>query len=715
MYPISTNLTTLGSRYSFIFDTGAKRLKHGVLGMFLERSDELICGVEADEKGSYLPFSSLPNHFQAVYQNIDMNSVSFRAVNKDGGYNMDVTFTSPFCPSEEKMNTAPVFYVDVTLTRSTRPHNLVKVKKNIDSGTLRFGLRDDGLATSSHSRFCDFRYEVETDSRFVLGDFARTLHLKLFRDGEEVKTVSCQERLIGPEGSVNSNGIFEIPFTLTEGAFHTGFIFCGYCAIRDFISIYGRPHNLLYTSYFSDMDQLTEYACRYRNENMAKTCFVSKTITDSSLSQSWKDLIAFSFQSYKLNTVYSSDETGKKAYHVWEGNCMYASTMDVEYNNGLFYYTYFPEALPMLLDQWAVSENGEGYIDHDLGEAYVIARAKYSYPMIIEENCCYLLMLYACCSVQGSFEEARIRFDMVKRLARRILESDTTGNGIPDTGTDNTIDDAIPAIQNAKEQTYLAFKSACALQCYSRMADALGYPEESRQALSRSRQIIESVDRELWRGDHYGICTDTSQDGCRRFLTHEMLTGPMEGRDSYSIYAENGMLYPFLSGLTLRYFNYDRLSRDITEAFRACCTPFGCNHSNDSDSIWFSQNMWRDFTAAYLGHDMLDNADRYWDFQKIMNTGDHLNLYIDTFGENALWYYPRGLTSIGVLFAALRLKIDGFSKVIQIAPLRKTMRIPLVSFTDWKTLRTPWVNVENGKVLIENEDLLKDFKVVLSL
>ena len=175
------------------------------------------------------------------------------------------------------------------------------------------------------------------------------------------------------------------------------------------------------------------------------------------------------------------------------------------------------------------------------------------------------------------------------------------------------------------------------------------------------------------------------------------------------------MLYPFLSGLTLRYFNYDRLSRDITEAFRACCTPFGCNHSNDSDSIWFSQNMWRDFTAAYLGHDMLDNADRYWDFQKIMNTGDHLNLYIDTFGENALWYYPRGLTSIGVLFAALRLKIDGFSKVIQIAPLRKTMRIPLVSFTDWKTLRTPWVNVENGKVLIENEDLLKDFKVVLSL
>lgn len=77
MYPISTNLSTLGSRYTLIFDIAAKRLKHGVLGMFLEQSDQLICGVESEGiSGSYLPFSDLPNHFQAFYQTLEMNSVS---------------------------------------------------------------------------------------------------------------------------------------------------------------------------------------------------------------------------------------------------------------------------------------------------------------------------------------------------------------------------------------------------------------------------------------------------------------------------------------------------------------------------------------------------------------------------------------------------------------------------------------------------------------
>lgn len=716
MQLMSTNLTTLGLRYTLIFDAGEKRIKHGVLGMFLEQTSQLICGISAPEiPASYLPFSEQENRFEAVYMSITYNSVTYRAINKEGGYNLEVTFTSPFLPQQEKMNVAPMFYVDVKVQRSTRPHNLVKVKQNISEGTLLFGLQADDLQLYPRGHRCGISYDIQTSSRFVLGDFARTLNLKLYQNGQALETVNCQELLYSFDGRANEKGVFEVPFQLSEQVpeFKTSFVLAGYSQVRDFISIHEKPYNLLYTSYFQDIEAVLQYAIENKEACMQQSAFMDQSITDTSLSQSWKDFIAFTFQSYKLNTVYCCDKEGNKAYHVWEGNCMYNSTMDVEYNNGLFYYTYFPEVLPVLLDQWAQTEQGEGYIDHDCGAGYVIEKANYSYPMIIEENCNFIQMLYAYCVQQGSWEKAKQHYETLKKLVKCIFEADTTGNGIPNTGTDNTIDDAVPAIQNAKEQTYLAIKSACTLQCFAKIAVAQSDLSNANAATQRANKIIDSVEEVLWKGDHYAVCTDETQDGYWRFLTHETLSGAMEGKDSYSIYAENGMLYPMMSGFMPERLNYNRLSENIFCSEKYCSTEYGCNHSNDSDSIWFSQNLWRDFIAAYLGHDMLDNVDKYWGFQKIMNTNKRLNLYIDTFGENALWYYPRGLTSVGVLYAMLRLQIDAFQKEIRISPLRKSLRIPLVSFADWNARILPWVVVKDGIVQIEHEELLKGYRVVI--
>lgn len=715
MQMMSTNLTVLGSRYSLIFDSSARRLRHGVLGMFLEKTSELICGVEAPGiASSYLPFSDRENRFEAVYMSTTCNSVTYQAINKEGGYNLEVTFTSPFLPGEVQMNVAPLFYVDVRITRSTRPHNLVKVKHNIDHGIFRLGLQSEGLTAYPNNNACDYTYDIQTRSQFVLGDFARELHVELYRDGQDVDRFSCRERLYSFDGRAASDGTLEVPFTLdNSGIFSTSFLLATYSPIRDFISIHGTPHNLLYTSFFSDLNEVVAYGIANRSKALAHSAVMDSTVCDSSLSQSWKDFIAFSFQSYKLNTIYSCDAAGNWAYHIWEGNCMYNSTMDVEYNNGLFYYTYFPEVLPLLFQQWADTEQGEGYIDHDCGAGYHIEKASYSYPMIVEENCNYLLMLHAYCRMRGQFHLAQEHLPVLLQLVQKLLDADTTGNGIPNVGTDNTIDDAVPAIQNAKEQTYLALKSACALQAFAELAEALHLKEEARTARDRASQICRSVDELLWRGDHYAVCTDRTQDGYWRFLTHETLSGPMEGRDSYSIYAENGLVYPMLTGFTPDFLNYPRLRQNIAISEQKCSTQYGCNHSNDSDSIWFSQNLWRDFAAAYLGHDMLDNIDKYWEFQKMMNTNGNLRLYIDTFGENALWYYPRGLTSVGVFHALLRLQIDGVAKEVRIAPLRRSLRLPLVFFADWKSGRIPWVHVTDGAVRLEHPELLGDYRLVI--
>ncbi len=40
------NLSTFGSRFSLIFDQHNKRVKHAALGMFIEHTSELFCGVK---------------------------------------------------------------------------------------------------------------------------------------------------------------------------------------------------------------------------------------------------------------------------------------------------------------------------------------------------------------------------------------------------------------------------------------------------------------------------------------------------------------------------------------------------------------------------------------------------------------------------------------------------------------------------------------------
>lgn len=709
---MTRNLSTFGSRFSVIFDPYHRMIKHGVLGMFLERESELICGVETSGKPeSYLPLSSKPNRFDAVYSTATMNSITYHGINTDSGYDLTCTFTSPFSPHDEKLMVAPFFYVDVKVERRIRPHNLKGVKKNIEKGALHFGIQGDGLQLHPHDHTIDLNYDIHTSSRFVQGDFARTLQLHLMKDQQKIENFANTERLWNADADCQDGGLFVLPFDFTQqDAFTFQFIWAAFNT-DDFIKVNGKTHQLLYTSHFSTLDDVIAYAHEHREAILHKSHFFDETIEASSLSRSWKDFISFTYQSYKLNTLYTIDRNASKSFTVWEGNCMYNATLDVEYNNGLFYYTLCPSLLPIQFEQWAATESGEGFIDHDLGEGYQIKRAKYAHPMKVEENCNFILMLYAHCITQNDMQVAKQHFDTMKRLIDFMIAADTTGNGIPNLGTDNTIDDAVPAIQNAKEQTYLAIKTACTYQCFAKLCDHLGEEPYKHKVLLQAEKIMQTVDSELWLDDHYGVCLDTSQEGYRAFLTDEILQGPMLGKDSYSIYAENGLLYPLLCGFMPNYLNTARLRQNIFQSYMACDAQYGCHHSNDSDSIWFSQNMWRDFTAAYLGHDLLDNVDKYWDFQKMMNTNGQSKLYIDTYGENALWHYPRGLTSIGVLYAMLRLQINRLSQTICIRPLRTTLRMPLPMFADWQQSRMPWVVVDNKDVHIENEDLLKGYKL----
>lgn len=706
------NLSSFGSRFSLIFDPENKVVKHSSLGMFLEQTSKLVCGVTSELGDSFLPFSDRNNNFQSVYMSTTQNSVTYKGVNKDDGYDFEVTFTSPFAPQHEKLMVAPFFYVDVKLKKNTRPHNLIKVKKNIGKGQFVFGVQNETLDFEVQNKTLKLTYEIDTQSRFVLGDFARILKIDIEKNGQVLEKINCVEYICSEMAHIEKDNLFYADFNFDEkDEWEFSYVWSTYNDLH-FTKMYDEVCGFLYEHYFVDYQAVIDYAFKEKKEILQISKFYDNIFENSSLSRSWKDFIAFTFQSYKLNTLYIGKNLSEKSFSVWEGNCMHNSTLDVEYNDGLFYFTMCKELLPSMLKQWAKTEKDSGFIDHDLGKCFTVGNnSQYSHAMEIEENCNFILMLHAFTKMTGNLDIVKEHYDVLKKLIDFMISADTTGNGIPNIGTSNTIDDAIPAIQFAKEQTYLALKSAVAYQVFSEIATYLSDEVYSKKAKKQSETIIQTVDTQLWKQDHYGVCLDECQDGYKAFVTKELLRGPMQGKDEMSIYAENGLLYPLISGFSIQNIDISRMQQDIYHAYLACDTIYGCNHSENSDSIWISQNLWRDFIAAYLDYDFLDNVDKYWEFQKIKNTNGKLNLYIDTVGENALWYYPRGLTSIGVFYASLRLKIDGIEKTIEISPLRKTMRIPLVAFTDWENLRTPLVLVCNGKVSIENADLISEYDV----
>lgn len=714
MNTMAYNLSSFGSRFSLIFDPHNKKVKHGTLGMFLEHTSDLICGVVSDESESFIPYSGKTNNFQMVYMSTKQNSLTYTAINKMQGYNMEVTFTSPFAPGDEKMMCAPFFYVDVKITKSGRPHNLVKVMNNMSKGTFVFGVQDEALNLVKNGNNVEIGYDIQTQSRFIVGDFARTLKIQIEDEkGETLETVSCKEVLSSDSAVAKDDGLFYADFDLSEkDEWNFSYVWATHYN-SNFIRVDDVPYKFLYENYFDSANAVTDFAWAEKCSIMKKSKFYEDMFENSSLSRSWKDFIAFTFQSYKLNTLWAINEAGGKSFSVWEGNCMFNSTMDVEYNNGLFYYTVCPQVLPQMFAGWAKTECDEGFIDHDLGSCYNLHRATYSHPMKIEENCNYTLMLHAYCKINGDYTVAKENYEVLKKIMQYNIVADTTGNGIPNEGTANTIDDAIPAIQFAKEQTYLALKSAATFQVFAEIAELVGDTDFAKTCKAQSEKITSTVDNELWVDDHYGVCLDKSQEGYKAFMTREELHGDMEGRDEASIYAENGILYPMMAGFDLKDVDLARMSENIINAYERCKTVYGSNHSENSDSVWISQNLWRDFSAAYLGHDILDNVDQYWQFQKVMNTEGRLNLFIDTYGENALWYYPRGLTSIGVLYAMLRLQINSITKTIKINPLRNTARIPLTIFADYNECKVPVVIVEKGQVSIENAEMLKDYKIII--
>ncbi|MCC7490740.1 MAG: DUF4965 domain-containing protein [Fimbriimonadaceae bacterium] len=720
MTPITTCVARLGSRFSLQLDPIRKHVLYGAVGLFHQRQSELL--VELRDAGGVtaaLPLAGERPGFDLLSQRQTMTRVVWDAYSQQTDAKVEVELLAPFLPRDVRMSVAPLYLLHVKVSRLK--HRLRWQGPRAEAagrGVVQVALRVPDVATTVTADAITFTYETPIQTRRTTGEGGIDRANDPTARQHAADLAHCQGAVAVVTGDWQQvDDGFELSYDLRSDTAEGWLALTGWFDDACFEG-HRVAGPLKYVPVFAAPDAVLAYARSERERIVAAADFVDGLILDSSLPRSLQDLIAFSFQSYLSCTVWA-ELAGRDWFSVWEGSCWYNSTVDVEYNNGLVYWGLWPQLLESIFEQWTGHlrpvEQG-AWLEHDMGSGWTSNGQAYHHPMEVEENANWLLLLYAHGVWWGREELFEQHAATSRLLAEYLLAADTTGNGFPDQGTANTIDDATPAVQYGRDQVYLGVKRLAALHAAGRMGEAVG----DQQLADRCYEAVDlacATLQEGWLGDHYPVCLDRSTTGLVDAWTHQPLPyDELPGWDAYSLYTTNGLLYLFMVDDLPSGLDPELLRIDLLSAYRASLTEYGCTHcSADPDHLWVSMNLWRDQAGCYLGENLLATADRYWQMQIAANAGTEAKCFVDTNYTNNLCNYPRGIASLGALWAAAGLRVRARDQVLGIAP-PAPCRVPLLTHVDWANLRAPWLDARpDGDGLewtIDNEDLLAGWDIL---
>lgn len=694
----------LGSRFSLNFRPRERRVYLSPMGRFYDQPIEIGIGLRLNGKTYIMPFANNDNFefFPKIEQEFLIEGIEYKARDVELGLEFLCRIHAPFYPGNRQISAAPFFYIDLSIC------SFIHGRKDFQpvSGEWFFSLAGAQIdaagnitlpITSQLDQNCWYYTEErppESRSSFSESKF----------DGE-VKVCPLDPDCSWQTTLNLTNVCLNKPFQLEtpEQVLKETLIIAGYQGGTVF-KVWQNDCQFLYTKYFANIEAVIEYARSERDELLAKTTLFSQTVSLSSISEATKSLIACGFQNYLANSWWVWDGSQNDWFFIWEGWCSFLSTIDVEYNNSWFALLFWPELLEKQLTAWFQRIQPEGFPSHDLGILLEVDSQVYPHHMPVEESCNLLLLTYALWRFKG-YQNWRQYLPELIKVVTYLLSTDTTGNGYPNIGVANTIDDAAASVQYAKEQTYLAVKVLSALTAFLELTGNIPDCDVLKELAAKSNQMIgkikDTMEKVAWLNDHYAVCLPQSGADLRDVWTGKKVEGDvLNGWNAYSLYTTNGLLFLLATGLKPD-LNYERLLTDLQQSMKKSITPYGCTHSSiDRSNVWLSQNFWRDQIACYLGIDLLDMAERYWKFLEWENTQGRGGCFVDTYGWNWLSYYPRGVTTIGVLASALGMRINAEAKTIELAPVRLPCRFPLTILADWEKGSIPWVEcwMEQGKI-----------------
>ena len=728
MQLMTWQMARLGSRLSLLFEPYERRVMHSALGRFADRPVDLAVGfVEPNGTERVLPFTQQGKPLFNCEQSERFNSITFRGYSEGYKVRFELNVHSVFYPQDEALCLAPAFYLEMRVNpvsgvrwepkvgdRPEKVKMFLRISRPETQATVAPGQTGaEGLAGLAR---IDLSYETPLRPRATWID----------PHGEQepgIRRVHAQDRIISlnPEATVDENGrglVCELPVTQIGSGIKWRLIW-GACCSDPVLQVGDgsatQSGRFRYLKWCGDIDAVMQDAADHRDERLALSRRIEKLFDQAPLMAAQRHLINQGFQNFLSNTFWCDLADGTDWFSVWEGSCYFHSTVDVEYNGALFYFAFWPQLLKHQLYRWSPfvkvhADSGGAILSHDIGWGFGAGKQAYPHDMPVEENSNYLLLLQAYSHWTGDLTAAHDLSETVERLAKYLLWTDRTDCGYPTEGTANTIDDAAPATQYGRRQTYLAVKRAAALQAAADMLARAGEEGLSKQCREAAENAVPRIEAESWASDHYAVCADRTTEGMVNAWTDKPLAyDELAGWDAYSIYTGNGLLLPMMIGQPLL-LDRQHLGDDLFNAFRETLSPYGCGHSSyEPENVWISQNLWRDHVGSYLGLTwpaLL--ASRYWDMQVMSNTGAQSKGFIDTYINNNLCFYPRGATAMGYMLAQPRIVIDRLApggERISVDPQRDyPQRWPLWALADWQARKIPVCVVDTqGRITIESE------------
>jgi len=739
MQLMSWTLARLGSRFQLLFEPHKRQIRHSALGRFLDQPVDLMVGlIEPDGTERVLPFSQRGSLLYNCEQFERLNSITYRGYSEKYRLRFEFNVHSVFYPQDEELCTLPAFYLEMRLTQSP-PVRLIKQTGKRPSKVkmfIRLARPDTQIAASQEGGGrIDLAYQCPTVPKpdEGVGPFGRPLK-------QEDRWVSVRERIVSLNSgcTVDPDGrglTYEMPVTEESSGIKWRLVWgahCGEPVLRVRQNKKTRQAKFKYATRLPDIDAVMKEAIDERDDRLGHSRRFEKLLDQASLIATQRHLINQSWHAFLSNTFLCHLDDGDpnappdEWFSVMEGSSFYHSTLDDEYNCSMFYLALWPRLLAMQLKQWSQFEkahkvSGGAFLSHDTGRGCEIGEQAYDHDMPVEENCNYMLLMQAYAHWTGDLSVAQAQTALLERLAKYLIWTDRDGSGFPSEGTPNTLDDAAPASQVARKQTYLAVKRLAALAGAADLLRRMDRAEVADQCDSVVRDDAPKIEAAAWLGDHYAVCVDRSSTGVIDGRTGEpLMEDEIPGWDAYSIYTGNGLLLPLMCGRQ-PLLDRERLTADLYNAMRETLSPYGCGHSSlETENVWVSQNLWRDHLGAYLGLSWPPFlAQRYWDLQVTSNTHMQSLGFVDTYIGNNLSFFPRGVTSFGYMLAQPRLVIDRLAAgepLISVTPDRHVnQRIPLLALADWKAGKIPvcvvdvtrhvWIEGETDPVTILGEEV----------
>jgi len=725
----------LGSRFGLMFEPYQRRVMHSALGLFMGQPLDLAVGlVEPDGRERVLPFTVDNDHdgvdqFANCEQFDRVNSITFRGYSERYGLRFELNVHSVFYPQNERLCTMPAVYLEMRVNPLRRFRLMDREASTPGKVKLFIRLRRPYTQINASGNVIDMAYDIPLrpsdpwDPPRPMSQWAG-----------EVPMAKAHEKIVSlnPDCTVtpDGNGLsLDLPVTPSGSGLKWRLVWAAHVA-EPILTVkrHGEEHRakLRYTRHWPDVESVADEAIKTRDERLALSRRFEKLLEQAPLDASQRHLNNQSFQNFLSNTFWCNTIPKAAAapggvlpettewFSVWDGSPTFHSPLDVEYNNALFYLTLWPRLLRVQLHQWAERAEPHGASDglvmpHDLGAGLRATGNAFGHAMPVEENTNFLLLLETYARWTGDDRLTTTYLEVVKKITRHLIWTDRDASGFPTEDVANAMVDAAPTMQYARKQTYLAVKRVAALRAAAGIFRRTGQDDLGRQCEQLVERDTRKIEQAAWLGDHYAVAVDKSAVELTDPITGQPLdTDELPGWDAYSIYTGNGLLLPELIGQP-PLLDRERLTQDVYRANRECQGRYGDGHSSiEPNNPRISQNLWRDMLARYLHLGGESSAQQYWDMQVMSNTHSQSLGYTDTYIQNRLHNYPRGVVTMGYYLATPRLMIDRLAPgavgtYITVDPDRHTpQRWPLLPLADWQAGKIPVCVVHgDGRVTIE--------------